>query len=153
MPLAGQRIKALDFTAAVAAESTVVQSNISTTLGVGTPEVGVVFTAPTSGKVNVTVSMSCADDTGANNVGILDWKLFLGTNGSGTLVLNTGALTRRLVLQVGDVTNQSQETSRTILVQGLTAGSSYYVQLLHAAWAGTTLDIYARTVSVVPLPA
>lgn len=153
MPLAGQRIKALDFTAAVGAESTVTQANVGTTLVVGSPEVGVVFTAPTSGKAQVTVSASYADDSGADNCGILDWKLFLGTSGSGTLVLGTGALTRRLVLQPGNVANQSQEASRTVLVQGLTPGSSYYVQLLHASWAGATVDLYARTVAVVPLPA
>ena len=149
MPLAGQRLKALDFTPAVSATSTVVQSNLSTTLTVGSPEVGVVFTAPTSGKANVTVGASFADDTGANNAGILDWKLFLGTNGSGTLVLGTGAFDRRLVAMPGDVTNQSQELSRTVLVQGLTPGSSYYVQLLHASWAGATIDCYARSVAVV----
>lgn len=153
MPLAGQRIKALDFTAAVGAESLTVQSNIGTTLAIGSPEVGVIFTAPTSGKAQVTVGASFADDTGANNCGVLDWKLFQGTNGSGTLVLGTGALTRRLILQPGDVANQSQEASRSVLVQGLTPGLSYYVQLLHQSYAGSTVDLYARTVAVLPLAA
>ncbi len=153
MPLAGQRIKAADFQATVEASSLTVLTNISTTLSVGTPEVGVVFTAPTSGKAMITIGASFADDSGANNVGILDSKLFQGTNGSGTLILNTGSLLRRLILQPGDVANQSQEASRTFLVTGLTAGSSYYVQLLHAAWTGATLDIYARQVVAQPLPA
>ncbi len=153
MPLAGQRIKALDFQPMVEASSTATLTNITTPLAVGTPEVGVVFTAPTSGKALITIGASFADDTGADNVGILDSKLFLGTNGSGTLVLSTGDLRRRLILQPGNVANQSQEASRTFPVTGLTAGASYYVQLLHQSWAGATLDIYARQVVAQPLPA
>lgn len=153
MPLAGQRIKALDFTDTVEASSLTALLNISTTLTVGTPEVGVVFTAPTSGKALVTIGASFVDDTGADNVGVLDTKLFQGTNGSGTLILNTGDLRRRLILQPGNVANQSQEASRTFPVTGLTAGTSYYVQLLHFAAAGATLDLFARQVIVQPLPA
>jgi hypothetical protein len=153
MPLAGQRIQALDFTPAVKAEDLTLQVNVSTTMGVGSPEVGVVFTAPTSGKVTVTVSASMVDDSGANNVGILDWKLFLGTNGSGTLILNTGSVLRRLILQPGDVGGQSQEASRTTMVTSLTPGASYYVQLHQASSAGGTIDFYGRSVTVVPLPA
>lgn len=153
MPSAGQRILAADFQPTVGATDTTTLSNISTTLAVGTPEVGVVFNAPTSGKALVTIGASFADDTGADNCGILDSKVFAGTNGSGTLVLNTGSLLRRLILQPGNITSQSQEASRTYLVTGLTAGSAYYVQLLHAAWAGATLDLYARQVIAQPLPA
>lgn len=153
MPSAGQRILAADFQPTVGATDTTSLTNISTTLSVGTPEVGVVFTAPTSGKALVTIGASFADDTGANNVGILDSKVFLGTNGSGTQILGVGSLVRRLVLQPGDVANQSQEASRTYLVTGLTSGSNYYVQLLHAAWAGATLDIFARQLIVQPLAA
>lgn len=153
MPLAGQRIKALDFQPMVESSSTATLSNISTTPSVGTPEVGVVFTAPTSGKALITIGASFADDSGANNCGVLDTKLFLGTNSSGTLILGTGDLRRRLILQPGDVANQSQEASRTFPVTGLTPGASYYVQLLHSAWAGATLDLFARQVIAQPLPA
>ncbi len=153
MPLAGQRIKALDFTATVEASSTVVQSNVGTSLVVGSPEVGVVFIAPTSGKAMITVGGSVLDDSGANNSAVIDTKIFLGTNGSGTLIFGVGSLLRRLILAPGDIASQSQEVSRTFSVSGLTAGASYYVQLLQQSYAGTTVDIFARQVIVQPLPA
>jgi len=148
MPLAGQRITALDFTAAVTATDSNVQANIGTTIGPGTPEVGVVFIAPTSGKVMVSIGGSAADDAGAHKA-VIDWQLYAGTNASGTLILNVGSLARRLIIG-GDV--EGVEADRSSLVTGLTPGSSYYARVMVAAYAATT-DVYNRTITVVPLPA
>lgn len=152
MPFAGQRIKALDFTPAVGAESTVPHLNIGTTPVVGSPEVGVVFTAPTSGKALVTIGASIGDDSGANTIGIIDYQLYLGTNASGTLVLGTGSLNRRCNIAAGDTAGQTQEMSRTSLVTGLTPGASYYVRTMHYSYTGTP-DLFARQLAVQPLPA
>lgn len=152
MPLAGQRIKALDFVATVEANSLTTLANISTTPTAGSPEVGVVVTAPTSGKVLVTVGGSAGDDTGANTVAIFDYEVRLGTNSSGTLVLGTGSLIRRLNLAVGDIAGQTQEGARTSLVAGLTPGSSYFVRVMHYSYTGNP-DVFARQLIVQPLPA
>lgn len=152
MPAAGQKIRALDFTPAVGATDSTAHLNLTTTPAVGSPAVGVVFTAPTSGKIALTIGASFADSSGNNNCGILDFQLYLGTDATGTLVLSSSII-NRLILQPGDTTDQSQEASRTSFVSGLTAGSSYYVRTLHSSFSGATIDIYARTVFVQPLPA
>lgn len=148
MPLAGQRVRALDFTAAVKAENSTVLTNISTTLAVGVPEVGVAFIAPTSGKVLVTVGASVIDDGGSNSA-ILDWEIRLNNN-AGAVIVATGSNLRRLTLRGGA---QAQEASRTVLVTGLTPGSTYFARTLHAAYAGATVDIYSRSITITPSPA
>lgn len=152
MALAGQRIKALDFTPAVGMTDTTAHLNLTTTPAVGSPEVGVAFVAPTSGKIALTISASVADSSGNNIAGILDFQLYLGTSAAGTLVLSSSII-NRLILQAGDVTNESQEASRTSFIAGLAAGADYYVRTRHSAFSGSTLDLYARTVFVQPLPA
>lgn len=153
MPQAGQRIKALDFTAAVKAEDSTLQTNISTTLGSGSPEVSVTFVAPTSGKAQIIVSASTSDDVSNDNPAVIDWQLYLGTNSSGTLILGTGSLQRRLVLMPGTIASQSQELSHSYVATGLTAGSTYFVRIQQQAWAGTSLDVHTRALTVIPLPA
>lgn len=151
MPLAGQRIRALDFTAAVQAESAVMQANVGTTYVAGSPEVGVVFTAPTSGKVLVTISGLLQDDGGTTAV-ILDWELYEGASAAGTKVSDTGLWEHRLELR-GISTGYGQNASKTTLHAGLTAGTVYYVRTMHRALTGSTADVVMRAVNVVPLPA
>lgn len=152
MPLAGQRIKALDFTAAVGATDSTLHSNIGTTPVAGSPELSVVFTAPSSGKVLITVGGSIGDDTGSNTIGIIDYEVRLGTNNSGLLIHGTGSLHRRCNIAAGDIAGQTQELGRASLITGLTPGASYFVRTMHYSYTGTP-DLYARQLVVQPLPA
>ncbi|MEZ5411027.1 MAG: hypothetical protein R2761_23555 [Acidimicrobiales bacterium] len=148
MPAAGQRVLALDFTDSVSSTDATAHLNISTTPALGTPGVNVTFTAPTSGKVMVHVGASIVENGGATVAGVIDYRVRL-TNSSGTIVYNLGSVLRRLVL-FGNA--QSQEATRTSYLSGLTPGQVYYVEMLHASY-GTQVDLYGRTLTVVPLPA
>lgn len=148
MALAGQRIKALDFTPAVRAASTTSFLNVSTTPALGSPGVNVTFTAPSSGKAQVVISLSIAESGGATVAGILDYRV-RENNSSGTIIYNVGSLERRLIL-FGNT--QAQEGSRSSMITGLTPGGTYYVETLHSSY-GTQVDIFARVLEVYPLPA
>jgi len=143
MPTAGQRILAADFITPVTATDSTVLLNVSGTPGTGSPEVGVTFTAPTSGMVMVTVGGSIVESGGGPAGGIIDYRIF-EDNSSGAVVVGHGSLTRRAVLQG---TTQSTEASRTSLITGLTPGQVYYAQMIISSY-GTLVDFYNRTIAV-----
>lgn len=149
MPTAGQRVKALDFTAAVTATNATSHNNVGTTLALGSPTVSVTFTAPTSGAALVILGMRAQDDTGSNTA-YLDYEVRL-TNNAGAVIFATGAVERRLdVGCTGNVTFQPN-VSKVSLISGLSPGSTYYVQTLHAAAVTGSADVLMRSLTVVPL--
>lgn len=150
MPTAGQRVLALDFTAAVTAIDNVnSQLNLTGTPAIGSPELGVTFTAPSSGKALVTLTAAANDSSGAF-ASILDVRIY-EDDAAGAIVvdLNTG---RRLQI-MGASTTQVDWLTRTDLIEGLTPGQVYYARTYVYATGGTTCDVYTRQISVVPLPA
>lgn len=150
MPNAGERVKALDFTAAQTDSDATTLSNISTTAAAGSPEVSVTFTAPTSGKVQVSLSLRGQDD-GAANATYLDLEVY-ETDVNGTQIITTGSVDRRLELR-GNTSSTPQNASKTFILTGLTAGQVYFARTMHYASAGSTADVLNRRIDVVPLPA
>lgn len=144
MPTAGQRILAADFVTPVTATDSTILANISSTLAVGSPEVGVTFTAPTSGMVIVTVGGSIVESGGTTAAGIIDYRI-TEDDSAGAEVVATGSNARRCVLQAN---TQSGEASRSSLVTGLTAGQVYYAQIRTASYSTPAIDVYNRTISV-----
>lgn len=148
MVAAGQKIRALDFTETVQASDTTAHLNISTTPSLGSPEVGVTFTAPTSGKVLVTISGSVGESGGTVVAGVLDYRVY-ENNSSGAIVFALGSLIRRVII-TSPASNQAQELSRTSLLTGLTPGGVYYAQVWHASY-GAAVDLYVRAITVAPV--
>jgi hypothetical protein len=150
MPVAGQRVKALDFSASASATDSTTQST-TTTPAAGTPSVNVTFVAPTSGKALIIVS-GAAQDVTVTNTAVVDTELRL-TNVGGTIIFATGAFDRRLQLTLTASGNSLGSGSRTWTATGLTPGATYFLRTMHYAATGTTCNIINRRLDVVPLAA
>jgi len=148
MPAAGDRIQALDFPATQSDTEDTDQTNITTTAAAGSPTCDVTFTAPTSGKVLVHVG-GVGQDNGANNSVIIEPEV-REDDAAGAIVAATGTESRQLILRCNTSTTPASGT-RTSLVSGLTAGSTYYAQTMHFSDAGTTADVLSRSIIVQPL--
>lgn len=148
MPNAGQIIRALDFTTAVvdsqATSGTTTSTSYTATLTSGTA-CGVSFTAPTSGMV-VIHNVCEMSNSGAND-NRCGWALKTGSVvGSGTSV--TAADDARAIHSVG---TSAIRVGTSVLVTGLTAGSSYNVQQQFKVSAGTGTFVN-KSLSVTPVP-
>lgn len=141
-------VTSLDTPRTVWNQDTNAQTNISSTgYQVGTPEVGVFFLAPTSGRVLITVGGVHADNTNDNRV-------FLSPQ-----VLETDMVTEILAPSVdiyGWSTPGSNSTamggSRISMLEGLTPGKVYYARVMMSAEITTSAsaDITAREIIVEP---
>lgn len=120
----------------------------------GAPEVGVTFTAPTSGRVRLTVGGGLRDSSGVDRV-FISPQVFQGVDASGVEIL-TPSVTNRGCGSVGSSTEFSY-FSRTSLLTGLTPGEVYYARVMHTVSAGGTspngtADIGSRDITVIPVP-
>jgi hypothetical protein len=120
------------------------------TFETGSPEVGVFFIAPTSGRVMVIVGGGARDNSAGSRV-------FIGfeirrIDGNGEVIQSPND-TRSYGVP-------SQEINfvygcRIRFIESLTPGEQYYARVQHAVDVATdpdTHDISARDISVVPLP-
>jgi hypothetical protein len=150
VPTAGQRVLAADFTATAYDESSTEQTNIGSSYATGSPEVGITFTAPTSGKVLVVLAMRSRDN-GASSTVVLDFRLYEDDSG-GSLILDEGATTRRMEVD-HDNDSRTAALSKSYLVQGLTGGQAYYAQCRHFASPSGSADLIYRAITALPQPA
>lgn len=150
MPTAGQRVLAADFTAAAYDEDSTEQTNITDSYSIGSPELGITFTAPTSGKVLIILGLR-ARDNGATSSVVLDFDLFEDDSG-GSQILAVAGSTRRLE-QNFENDSRTQAVSKSYLVDGLTAGQIYYARTQHYATPGGSADLIYRTITALPQPA
>lgn len=150
--LAGATIKANDRPAtAYSTDGTSITNIVSTTFITGTPTVATTFTAPTSGRVLLVVTMGFRDNGGTDRV-IAAPNVFLGTDATGTEVLSTASTLETECTSAPEAT-AFYYVSRTSLLEGLTGGSTYYARLLYKVASGAgTADISRRELLVVPTP-
>jgi hypothetical protein len=148
--LAGQRVMPTPVT--VQAFDNTTNANIaSTTYIAGTPETGVTFVAPLSGQVIVTISGGVRNNAANADRVFLAPQIYLGTSSAGTLFLAPAVAQYGCGSGGGYTTDDYQYVCRTSLVTGLTAGSTYYIRVMHATSAGSgTADIAAREITVQP---
>jgi hypothetical protein len=128
------------------------QLNLTTTTYVtGTPEVGVAFTAPTSGRVRVTVGGGCRDNGGSNDRVFLSPQIFQGPDASGSEIIVPSVVVRGY--GSAGFSTEFAHGSRTSQVKDLIAGETYYARLMYTTSAGAgTADIAAREITVIPVP-
>jgi hypothetical protein len=149
--LAGTTVRGLDFPKAVSDRGDTSFDATNTTFGTASTggtydEVGVVFTAPTSGRVAIHTAARLKN-TAAGNGTLAAPEIRIGsTIGSGTAVQAIGD-----GHGVADYSGAFSRQGATTYVEGLTPGSSYNVRLLHRVSAGTG-SIALRELIVVPLP-
>lgn len=128
-------------------ESTV-QTTTSATLTAGTANCETTFTAPPTGRVMITVTGDLEGIVGtANGEVVLTYEI-RNTNVAGAIFL-AGAKAYGLMNQgEGNII-----ASRTRLVTGFTAGSTYYIRTLHASGTGgSTVTVNFRQLLIVPCP-
>lgn len=150
MPLAGQRLKALDFTPASTVIDATAQAALGTTLATGTPTVAITFTAPTSGKALLCYGLKAGATS--NTWVILTPEVYLGTNATGTQVLSGGD-GWSIELNVPNTAVANATKSMQGIISGLTPGSSYYFRIRHRAVAAAVANISWRSITCQPLPA
>lgn len=127
-------------------------SNItSTTYIAGTPEVAVSVTAPTSGRVFVSIGCGIRNDAATNVRASVTFQVF-EDNPDGALFLAADEV--RGVKSCGIASAQEyQYHGNTDLVTGLTPGRSYYFQTVYlSTTAAGTVDISSRNILVTPVP-
>lgn len=129
------------------------QTNISSTSFIaGSPECGVGFTSPSSGRVAVCVSAGLAEQSAGDRIAFT-FEVYEGTSASGTLV--RPARTPMGITTLGDTTaGGSLELvhGNMVMIDGLTPAVSHYARTVHAVDAGTTNDLTQRRLTVIPLP-
>lgn len=133
-------------------ETSIVQIS-ATTYTVGAPEVGVVFVAPTSGRVRLTVGGGERDSAGVDRV-FLSPQVFRGTDATGVEVLAPSVTNRGLGSCAA--TKEFQYGSRTSLLEGLTPGVTYYARVMYTISPGGATpagqaDVGARDIVVIPV--
>lgn len=151
MPLAGQRIRALDFTDGVDNTQADIFTFNSTTFGTDNDsgtyvDCGEAFLAPTSGKVVIAFSADIDNDTAGATTSVAPAIREGGTVGSGATVLAAS-----LDNQIRNVGTDNIQVGRTLPVAGLTPGDTYNVRLEHRVSSGIG-TLLRRNVSVDPRP-
>lgn len=150
MPAAGQIIRALDFTAAqYAADPGNIPDVIETTPQIGNPEVSVTVVAPTSGRLGIIVGGGGVDSAG-NRV-LLEPLVRAGSS--------AGADVSATDVQVSGWGSSPGATAAMYgggiphIVSGLTPGAVYWCAVTYRVTGGSTADVAARSIFVLPLAA
>ncbi|MBA9002003.1 hypothetical protein [Thermomonospora cellulosilytica] len=150
MTAAGSVIRAADWPPTVAAgDSTTISNITSTTFITGSPVVATTFTAPTSGRVKITVGGGMQNN-GATGRVTLAPNVFAGTGPGGTEVLGV-ASPLRTELTCPTEAASFYYASRSCTLEGLTPGATYYARVMYRVTAGTTGDISRRDIMIRPL--
>ena len=126
--------------------------NITTTdYVVGTPEVAVSITAPTSGRILVAVGAGIRNNAATAERAIVTYRIF---EDSANGALFQDATDIRGVKSCGIAASQEYQYHGSIdLVDDLVPGVGYYVQVVHRCLdGGGTADISGRNLSVIPVP-
>ena len=119
----------------------------------GSPEVGVFFVAPPSGRVRLTIG------GGARDNGASAWdRVFLSPqlfedSSSGTQILAPSVTVRGYLFAKENL--EFQYGSRVSFIEDLTPGQLYYLRTMHLTADGNdpdSADLAARDIIVIPLP-
>lgn len=144
-------VRSLDFPPSQTVTDDTTLTNLSvTSYTAGTPEVGVYFVAPTTGRVRLTIGGGSRDNNGTDRV-FISPQIFL-ENALGTEFL---APTVDRGYGSDESSTEFQYGSRVTLVEGLTPGKIYYARVMYTI-SGTapldSADIASRDVTVIPAP-
>lgn len=148
----GAEIKSDWWPAAKKAEDTTDILNVTSTTWIpGTPEVGTTFVAPRSGRVAVAVVFHLVQQA-VNDRIFGSFRIHLGTSTAGAL--HQDADTHLGVSTAGSASAGAEMgRGHLSIVDGLTAGSTYYAVCVHQVeGVGTTSDIAFRRIIVFPVP-
>lgn len=147
----GKDIRSWDFPPTQFVTDDTPQLNLTnTSYVVGSPEVGIYFLGPNSGRVRMTVGGGLRDSAGTDRV-FLSPQIF-ENDSNGTVFMST---TIDNGYGSDESSTQFQYASRSILVENLTPNQVYYARLLYAIGGLApvdTADLAARDIIIMPVP-
>lgn len=123
---------------------TTTSTSFTATISGSTPEMGVAFTAPTSGKVQIIWTAGMSNGSSPNIAQISPQVRTGSTVNSGTIVLAADAARSTL-------TTTSSRHAGVYVLTGLTPGNSYNATMLHRSFTAGTSSFDNRELTVVPL--
>ncbi|MFE9645323.1 hypothetical protein ACFYO0_14640 [Streptomyces sp. NPDC006365] len=149
--LAGTIVRGLDTPQTVYLQDTTPNLAVANTdYQPGIPEVGVTFTAPTTGRVKISVGASMRNDA-ANTDRVAVTVQVFQTNAGGIEVLAPTVFRGVCTDGIASPSNYCT-TGHTSLLTDLTPGQQYYARCMQIKFgtAGTTPDIAMRDILVEP---
>lgn len=152
---AGVPVRAVDFPRAVQNFLTETSNNINltnTSYSNGTPEVGVRFMAPSSGRVAVVLGAGVRNNSAANEDRIfVAFRILEGDPADGEEYQAAEVKLGRSNTAAG--ADDAQYGGHATMVQGLTPGEWYYGQIRYRTTLGSgTADVFSRHIFIFPLP-
>lgn len=153
MIVAGASVYGRDFPPSVSDQDWTTFSNInSTTYTAGTPEVGVNFIAPTSGRVFIAIGAGIRNNSAANaDRGVVNYILY--EDSSDGVVVAAANANNGVVSNGTALAEEFRYMGGFSMQEGLTPGKNYYAQVVHRSTIpSATVDITARDITVIPVP-
>lgn len=147
----GDLVRTLSPTAFVH-DDTILANLTNSSYEAGTPEVGVFFVAPPSGRVRLTIGGGFRDNGGSSVDRVFLAPQLFKDNSDGSEIL-APSVTIRGYLSAREDT-EFQYGSRVSFIEDLTPGQLYYLRTMHLSNGSDpdTADIAARDIIVIPLP-
>lgn len=127
-------------------------ANITTTSYVtGTPEVGVNFIAPTSGRVLTSIGCGLRNNSAANADRVIVTYIVYEDSSDGDVVEAASAF-NGVTMNGTALSSEFHYVGGFNMLQNLTPGKNYYLQVVHRTTLGSgTADIASRDCAVIPL--
>lgn len=128
------------------------QNPTTTTYVAGQPEVGVNFTAPSSGRVLVCLGAGTRTTTAVTSRAVVTFIIY--SDSSDGPVIQAADFNNGITGIGTAQISQYRYVGTFKMVEGLTPGRSYYAQVVHrstAAVASGVVQISARDITVMPL--
>lgn len=149
---AGTRVRALDYPRAQQVFIVANITNVSqTTYQTGSPEVAVYFTAPSTGRVAVTVGAGTGNNGANADRLFVTYQIFEGDPNDG--ITHQAAEAKRGLSNPATGADTAQYHGHTTMVDGLTPGTKYYARVVHRTTiSSSTADISHRHITVWPIP-
>ena len=153
---AGTQVRAVDFPPAVASTSDTAATNISsTTYLTGTPEVGVRFMGPSSGRVAITVQAGVRVDSAVSPADrvFVSYQIFVGDPADNDLLQVEEVKNGVSSGGISDATEDYSFGGHLTILSGLEPGQFYYARVRYRTFLGnSTADIQQRGIIVIPIP-
>ncbi|MGW4476813.1 hypothetical protein ACWENQ_44780 [Nonomuraea sp. NPDC004354] len=138
---------------AQASDDTLLAELTNTSYVAGTPEVGLFFVAPESGRVRLTLGGGFRDNGASARDRVFFAPQLFRESSDGTEVLGPSVTFRGYLSVAADT--EFQHGSRVSMLENLIPGQLYYLRGMYLTNGGTdpdTADIAARDVIVIPVP-
>lgn len=135
-----------------ASDDTILAGLTNSSYEAGTPEVGVFFVAPPSGRVRLTLGGGFRDNGATDRDRIFLAPQLFRESSDGTEVLSPSVTFRGYLSVAADL--EFQYGSRVSMLEDLIPGQRYYLRTMHLTSGidPDSADIAARDIIVIPVP-